>query len=111
MSCVRSRSCSNDNKTIGFNDIELQCIQDGVQLGHHYPISTVNKTSLVGDTTPKFWKGCNMFLVDFNNGKSTVMCTLFPKNCCSFYGAPLREFQGKNVGKTYMAWRNVLGKL
>ena len=51
----RGRNCKPDNRTVFFNDTELYSTHDAVHLGHH--ISVVNKASLVGDATAKFWRG------------------------------------------------------
>ena len=62
------------------NDTELHNTLDAVHLGHH--ICVVNKDSLVGDATAKFWRGYNMIMADFGYIKTNVKCNLFKQYCC-----------------------------
>ena len=43
---------------------------------------------------------------DFGHIKTAVKCELFKQYSCSYYGAPLRDLQSKNVGNICMARRS-----
>ena len=86
-----------------------ECHCRGLHLGHH--ISTDDNDILVSAATGQFWRGFNMFMVDFSQIHSHIRCHLFKLYCCSYYGAPLWYRQSDMVSRLCVAWRKASRKI
>ena len=102
----KGRNCKEYKGDIFVNGSVVKFSDTAVHLGHQMSIS--DSDASVKCAIGKFWKSFNMFMADFGHVYSSVKCKLFHQYCCSYYGAPLWNFNSAAVEGLCIAWRKAL---
>ena len=91
------------------NGDKIKVVDNALHLGHYIGNNSdkLNTTKGIQDMVSK----TNMIIARFGFCYSNIKSQLFESYCCSYYGCPIWNLNGKYCSKFQVAWRNCIRKV